>query len=252
MDSQFCCHMTGWNSSGGSQQSLASPSTLSTTSSPDSEDGSPTDQDRLSPQSAAFLEEAAVRRKYSLQEECLLSVPRHEELEMRRNSTGSAAPPAFHLAQARFLDAALAASGDGGDSMPGPSSSSLNIFDGRRASCHSPSSPRPKSPTGGVGGSHLPGGVHLPPSSLDPSRLKVENYHHHLHPHNPFGGHPSEATSPGAPSPSGGGGVPPWQKQTIQLWQFLRELLMEPQNYSCAIRWVDKQKGWQCKEYLLG
>ena len=181
------------------------------------------------------MEDAAVRRKYSLQEERLLSVPRHEDLEIRRNSTGSAAASAsaFHLAHARFLDSTLG----------GGSSSS-------RPSCHSPSSPRPRSPSGS--GIESGGSVHLPSSSsLDPTRLKVENYHHY-HPHHAGSGTHSPnggAVSPGALSPNGG--VPPWQKQTIQLWQFLRELLMEPQNYSCAIRWVDKQKGIRFKRCVL-
>jgi hypothetical protein len=125
-------------------------------------------------------------------------VPRREDHELRRNSTGSANADSFHLGHAPFFNS----------SLPG---SSQSLFPVPRP-CRSPSSPQPpKSPSDSDY------------NAVSSSRLKVECY------------------QSGAVSPSGG--VPPWQKQTIQLWQFLRELLMQPQSYSSAIRWVDKQKG---------
>lgn len=32
-------------------------------------------------------------------------------------------------------------------------------------------------------------------------------------------------------------------KQNIHLWQFLRELLLQPRNYGNCIRWLDRTKG---------
>ncbi|XP_029011998.1 SAM pointed domain-containing Ets transcription factor-like isoform X2 [Betta splendens] len=34
-----------------------------------------------------------------------------------------------------------------------------------------------------------------------------------------------------------------YPSQPIHLWQFLRELLLKPHNYSCCIRWLNKEKG---------
>lgn len=46
------------------------------------------------------------------------------------------------------------------------------------------------------------------------------------------------------------GGDDPWPdvvstctSQPIHLWQFLRELLLKPHNYSRCIRWLNKEKG---------
>ena len=32
-------------------------------------------------------------------------------------------------------------------------------------------------------------------------------------------------------------------KQSIHLWQFLKELLLQPDSYSKCIRWIDREKG---------
>ena len=37
-------------------------------------------------------------------------------------------------------------------------------------------------------------------------------------------------------------GVTP-TKQNIHLWQFLRELLLQPQHFGSSIRWLDRSKG---------
>lgn len=34
-----------------------------------------------------------------------------------------------------------------------------------------------------------------------------------------------------------------YPSQPIHLWQFLRELLLKPHNYSRCIRWLNKEKG---------
>ncbi|XP_029362942.1 SAM pointed domain-containing Ets transcription factor-like [Echeneis naucrates] len=34
-----------------------------------------------------------------------------------------------------------------------------------------------------------------------------------------------------------------YPSQPIHLWQFLQELLLKPHNYSCCIRWLNKEKG---------
>ena len=34
-----------------------------------------------------------------------------------------------------------------------------------------------------------------------------------------------------------------YPSQPIHLWQFLRELLLKPNNYSFCIRWINKEKG---------
>ncbi|KAK3103778.1 hypothetical protein FSP39_021839 [Pinctada imbricata] len=33
------------------------------------------------------------------------------------------------------------------------------------------------------------------------------------------------------------------QKQTIHLWEFLKELLLQPENYSNCIKWIDRERG---------
>lgn len=37
-----------------------------------------------------------------------------------------------------------------------------------------------------------------------------------------------------------------YPSQPIHLWQFLRELLLKPHNYSRCIRWLNKEKGEFC------
>ena len=42
---------------------------------------------------------------------------------------------------------------------------------------------------------------------------------------------------------------PHMRQNTIHLWQFLKELLMEPHSYSSCIRWLDRAKGKLIKIY---
>jgi len=51
---------------------------------------------------------------------------------------------------------------------------------------------------------------------------------------------PSSMTSSDFRSRGGRGGG---NKRTICLWQFLRELLLNPQSHHNWIRWVDRNKG---------
>ncbi|XP_046356716.1 SAM pointed domain-containing Ets transcription factor-like isoform X1 [Haliotis rufescens] len=89
--------------------------------------------------------------------------------------------------------------------------------------CASPSSSSPGSP----GSSSLDSN----PSSPPRSQMLDELFTYRASTHEKE--EPREKTAP----------LPTQHKQTIHLWQFLKDLLLKPQSFSGCIKWVDRSKG---------